>query len=117
MAELKGLGAVPRIYMRYRIRHAHITHHWLARTTPKQFARNGSHYNTTSTETAAWSFKSKSKALDLLDKWIENQREHNKYLPEGMPKPLDPKTLYFVEEYEDSDAPALDTFNTGAFSV
>jgi hypothetical protein len=87
--------------MRYRLRHAHVQHLWLARTTPKQFARNGAHYNTTSTDTAAWSFKNRWKADELLRKYIRNQQEHNKHRPKGMPKPLDPYTLYYIEEYEE----------------
>lgn len=86
---------------RYRVKSAHIQNLWLARTSTKQFIRNGAHFNTTHTPTAAHSFKSQHKAQDLLKRWIENTIEHNKYRPKSMPKPLDPKSCYFVEEYDD----------------
>lgn len=87
--------------MRYRLKHAHIQDLWIARTTPKQFRKNRDYYNTTSNKTAAWSFKNRRKAEELLQKYIDNQIEHNKYRPKGLPKPLDPNTLYFIEVYEE----------------
>lgn len=84
---------------RYRIKHSNIKNLWIARTTPKQFRRNGDQYNTTSTPDAAWSYQNRYKAEELLQKYITNQTEHNKHRPKGMPKPLDPKTIYEIEEY------------------
>lgn len=85
---------------RYRVKHAHIANLWLAPTTKKQFVRNGAHFNTTSTHTAAQSYKSKSKAEALRQRWIENQLEHNKHRPKDLPKPLDPELCYIVEEFQ-----------------
>lgn len=85
---------------RYRVKHSHIQNLWLAPTTPKQFMRNGSFLNTTSTATRAHSYKTKEKAEALRQRWIDNQIDHNKHRPKGLPKPLDPKTCYIVEEYE-----------------
>lgn len=85
---------------RYRVKHAHIKNLWLAPTTPKQLARNGDHLNTTSTSTHAHSYKTKAKAEALRQRWIDLQIEHNRHRPKGMPKPLEPASCYFVEEYE-----------------
>lgn len=86
---------------RYRIKHAHIQNLWLARTTPKQYTRNGAYYNTTSAPDNAWSYQKRYKAEELLKNYIESQKSHNKHRPKGMPKPLDPETLYQIEEYEE----------------
>lgn len=85
---------------RYRVKHAHIQNLWLAPTTHKQFVRNGSYLNTTSTPTRAQSYLNRDKAEALRQRWIQNQIEHNQHRPAGLPKPLDPESCYIIEEFK-----------------